>query len=64
MKPGMYATSTFKNTTNSFIKVPAKAVLQMDDSSYVYVCTGKNQFTKRPIETVTGVRSLYWYEKG
>ena len=64
MKPGMYATSTFKNTTNSFIKVPAKAVLQMDDSSYVYVCTSKNQFTKRPIETVTECKEFVLVRKG
>lgn len=51
LKPGMYATVQFSEKTNNSILIPASAVLQMEESSYVFVKTKGNGYLKRLIET-------------
>lgn len=56
MKPGMYVTAVFSNYINDAIVIPARAIFQMDDASYVFVSLGGNKYFKRKIETLTGDR--------
>jgi len=52
LKPGMYATVQFTGRADSSILVPATAVLQMEESSFVFVKTGLNGYLKRMITTL------------
>lgn len=56
LKPGMYATVKFSEKAGNSILIPSSAVLQMDESSYVYVKTKGNSYLKRLIGT-TGTDS-------
>ncbi|MBV8327844.1 efflux RND transporter periplasmic adaptor subunit [Chryseobacterium sp.] len=49
LKPGMYATVNFSTTPTRSIMIPVTALMQQDSSQYVWVKTGKNQFTKRTV---------------
>lgn len=51
LKPGMYVTVKFVDTPAETLFVPAKAVLQFNDKSYVWVQIGKNKYVKRYVET-------------
>jgi len=51
LKPGMYATVQFTEKACSSILIPASAVLQMEESSFVFVKTNGNGYLKRLIET-------------
>ncbi len=51
LKPGMYATVQFTEKADSSILIPASAVLQMEESSFVFVRTKQNGFLKRLIRT-------------
>ncbi|AZA80576.1 efflux RND transporter periplasmic adaptor subunit [Chryseobacterium lactis] len=51
LKPGMYATVNFSTTPTRTIMIPVTALMQQDSSQYVWVKTGKNQFTKRSVTT-------------
>ena len=51
LKPGMYATVQFSGKADSSILVPASAVLQMENSSFVFVKSGVNGYLKRMIKT-------------
>jgi cobalt-zinc-cadmium efflux system membrane fusion protein len=51
LKPGMYATVQFSEKTDSSILVPASAVLQMEESSFVFVKSNGDKYLKRQIET-------------
>lgn len=51
LKPGMYATVNFSTTPEKTIMIPVTALMQNDSSQYVWVKTGKNQFTKRSVTT-------------
>jgi cobalt-zinc-cadmium efflux system membrane fusion protein len=51
LKPGMYVTVRFTDTPEKAIFVPAKAVLQYNDKSYVFVQTTKGAYTRRYVET-------------
>lgn len=52
LKPGMYATVQFTEKADSSILVPASAVLQMEESSYVFVKAGRNGYLKRMIKSL------------
>jgi membrane fusion protein, heavy metal efflux system len=54
MKPGMYVTTIFEHNIEDAIIVPAKAIFQMDDASYVFIHLAENKYLKRKIETLTG----------
>jgi len=51
LKPGMYATVTFSAPPEKDILIPAKAILQKEDETFVYVQVAKGRFQKRVIET-------------
>jgi cobalt-zinc-cadmium efflux system membrane fusion protein len=51
LKPGMYVTAQFSEVSDSSILIPASAVLQMEESSFVFVKTPQNGYLKRLIET-------------
>lgn len=51
LKPGMYATVNFSTTPENTIMIPVTALMQQDSSQYVWVKSGNNQYTKRPVTT-------------
>jgi cobalt-zinc-cadmium efflux system membrane fusion protein len=51
LKPGMYVTAQFSEITDNSILIPASAVLQMEESSFVFVKLKGNGYLKRLIET-------------
>jgi cobalt-zinc-cadmium efflux system membrane fusion protein len=51
LKPGMYATVNFSTVPEKTIMIPVTALMQEDNSQYVWIKTGKNQFAKRPVIT-------------
>lgn len=51
LKPGMYATVNFSEKADNSILIPSGAVLQMEESSFVFVKTGEHQYLKRLIRT-------------
>ncbi|WP_426479841.1 efflux RND transporter periplasmic adaptor subunit [Chryseobacterium sp. CBSDS_008] len=51
LKPGMYATVNFSTTPEKAVMIPVTALMQQDSAQYVWVKTGKNQFTKRSVTT-------------
>lgn len=53
LKPGMFVTASFAHRHGNAIVLPAGAVLQQDDKSYLFVQVGKNRFVKRPVIVVS-----------
>lgn len=51
LKPGMYATVQFTEKADSSILIPASAVLQMEESSFVFVKSKGNGYLKRMVQT-------------
>ncbi len=51
MKPGMYVTAQFSEIADNSILIPTSAVLQLEESSFVFVKTKGNGFLKRLIES-------------
>ncbi|MCS6808000.1 MAG: efflux RND transporter periplasmic adaptor subunit [Candidatus Kapabacteria bacterium] len=51
LKPGMYVTVKFIDKPTRALFVPAKAVLQLDDKSFVFVQTAKGEYVRRFVET-------------
>jgi len=49
MKPGMYVTVQFYNPADSVMLIPAKSVLQTENSSFVIQHIEGNKYIKRPI---------------
>lgn len=54
MKPGMYVTALFNHNIEDAIVIPAKAIFQMDDASYVFIHLDNNKFLRQKIETLAG----------
>jgi membrane fusion protein, heavy metal efflux system len=51
LKPGMYATVQFTEKADNSILIPASAVMQMEESSFVFVKSSGNSYSKRMIKT-------------
>lgn len=51
LKPGMYTTVNFSTTPEKTVMIPVTALMQQDNFQYVWIKTGKNQFTKRTVTT-------------
>lgn len=51
LKPGMYATVNFSTTPEKTVMIPVTALMQQDNSQYVWVKTGKSQYAKRSVTT-------------
>lgn len=51
LKPGMYATVNFSTTPEKTVMIPVTALMQQDNSQYVWVKTGRSQYTKRSVTT-------------
>jgi membrane fusion protein, heavy metal efflux system len=49
MKPGMYVTAQFSDSSDVSILVPTSSVLQMEESCFIYLQTGKNEFIRQPV---------------
>ncbi|MBO9676289.1 MAG: efflux RND transporter periplasmic adaptor subunit [Sphingobacteriaceae bacterium] len=49
LKPGMYVTVDFVNAPVNTILVPAKAILQANETSFVFVAVGKGKYIKRKV---------------
>ncbi|MDR0843947.1 MAG: efflux RND transporter periplasmic adaptor subunit [Tannerella sp.] len=64
LKPGMFAGVHFINAPVDAIVAPSSALLQSEAGTYVYVQTGKNQYVKRFVETVTAGPNETMISKG
>jgi len=51
LKPGMYATVQFTDAPTRTILIPAKAVLQFNDKSFVFVQIAPGAYVRRVVET-------------
>lgn len=51
LKPGMYVTALFSEIADNSILIPSSAVLQLEESSFVFVKTKGNGYLKRLIQT-------------
>jgi len=51
LKPGMYATVNFSTIPEKTVMIPVTALMQQDNSQYVWVKTGRSQYTKRSVTT-------------
>jgi cobalt-zinc-cadmium efflux system membrane fusion protein len=51
LKPGMFASVTFIDTPENSIMIPAKALLQKEDKSFVYIEIAPNKYRKQVVET-------------
>ena len=49
LKPGMFATVNFTQKLNDAMVVPATAVLQEEENSFLFVQTGKGRFVKKQV---------------
>lgn len=47
MKPGMYVTAQFSDSSDSSILIPLSSVLQLRDSTFVFQQVGRNRFVRR-----------------
>ena len=54
LKPGMFANVSFTHQIPDAMVIPASAVLQGEDHTYVFVQAEKNKFVKREISVTTG----------
>ena len=54
LKPGMFVNVSFPHEISDAVVIPASAVLQEDDLTFVFVQAGKNKFVKRNISVTTG----------
>lgn len=50
IKPGMYVSVKFFNNPENKILIPSTSVFQKEDSSFVFIHTGGNRFTRRTVE--------------
>lgn len=55
LKPGMYVSVKFVDTSRETLLIPAKSVLQYNDRSFVYVEVSKGNYLQRFIETGVSV---------
>jgi cobalt-zinc-cadmium efflux system membrane fusion protein len=51
LKPGMYVTVNFIVAPVNAILIPSKALLQMNDASFVFIETAAGRYVKRKVET-------------
>lgn len=51
LKPGMYVNTQFTQTAAAKIFIPAKAILQFNDQSFVWIQLAPNTFVKRYVQT-------------
>lgn len=49
MKPGMFVTTRFSESTGNAILVPASSLYQMEESSFVFVFLGNDKYIKRSV---------------
>ena len=54
MKPGMFVSAIFRHSIDSAVVIPAKAIFQLDDASFVFLHLDGNRYLKRRIEILTG----------
>jgi len=52
LKPGMYATVMFTEKADNSILIPASSVLQMEESSFVFIKTKGKGYLRRMIQTL------------
>ena len=55
LKPGMYVSVKFVDTSRKTLLIPAKSVLQYNDKSFVYVEVSKGNYLQRFVETGVSV---------
>lgn len=53
MKPGMYGFVKLTDKPTNKIVIPASAILQGENSTYVFVCVDKNRYEKRYVSVVS-----------
>lgn len=54
LKPGMFANVSFTHQVPGAIVIPASAVLQEEDHTYVFIQAEKNKFVRRNVSVTTG----------
>ena len=50
MKPGMFVSTQFSEKTDGVILVPSGSLYQMEETSFVFVYLGEDQYVKRHVE--------------
>ena len=50
MKPGMFVTTHFSESTDNVILIPSTSLYQMEETSFVFVYLGNDKFVKRHVE--------------
>jgi membrane fusion protein, heavy metal efflux system len=50
MKPGMFVTTRFSESAGDAILVPASALYQLEETSFVFAFLGNDKYTKRKVE--------------
>lgn len=50
MKPGMFVTTRFSESTGNAILIPASSLYQMEESSFVFMSLGKDKYIKKRVE--------------
>ena len=53
LKPGMFANISFTRQLSEALVIPASAVLQEEDDSYVFVLAGNNRYVRRNVSITT-----------
>lgn len=51
LKPGMFATATFRMRSNDEVVVPPAALFQQGSTTYAWKATGPTRFVRTPVET-------------
>lgn len=51
LKPGMYATVSFRDQPTTALLIPATALLQASETPYVFVAAAPGKYIKRPVTT-------------
>ena len=62
--PGMFATVSFASTALPALRIPAKAVLQKSDSSYVFVQVGPHRYKPRAVQLLETTANLSVVKSG
>jgi membrane fusion protein, heavy metal efflux system len=50
MKPGMFVTTQFSESTGNAILVPVSSLYQMEETSFVFISLGNDRYVKRCVE--------------
>lgn len=64
LKPGMFASVHFLSAPRPSLLIPASAVLQSEEGSFVYVRTAKETYQKRPVKVESAMQDTLRVTEG